>query len=70
MDLPGIGPWSAALILLCGLRRMDVFPQADTGAESTAVEAKRVLERIEPLALGRIAAVREPPPRLQQHHRS
>jgi DNA-3-methyladenine glycosylase II len=30
--LPGIGPWSAALILLRGLGRLDVFPPADTGA--------------------------------------
>ena len=32
-QLPGIGHWSAALILLRGFRRMDVFPQADTGAQ-------------------------------------
>ena len=30
--LPGIGPWSAAVLLLRGLRRMDVFPPDDTGA--------------------------------------
>jgi len=30
--LPGIGPWSAGLILLRGLRRMDVFPSGDVGA--------------------------------------
>jgi len=30
--LPGIGPWSAGLILLRGLRRMDVFPPGDVGA--------------------------------------
>jgi DNA-3-methyladenine glycosylase II len=30
--LPGIGPWSASLILLRGLRRMDVFPEGDVGA--------------------------------------
>ncbi len=30
--LPGIGPWSAAVILLRGLRRMDVFPTGDVGA--------------------------------------
>lgn len=33
MELSGIGPWSAALVLLRGFRRLDVFPQADTGAE-------------------------------------
>lgn len=30
--LPGIGPWSASVILLRGLRRMDVFPTGDVGA--------------------------------------
>jgi DNA-3-methyladenine glycosylase II len=30
--LPGIGPWSAGLILLRGLRRLDVFPAGDIGA--------------------------------------
>src|SRR6185312_9348341 len=30
-DLPGIGAWSAAVILLRGLRRLDVFPQGDVG---------------------------------------
>ncbi|HEY8377941.1 MAG TPA: DUF488 family protein [Nannocystis sp.] len=31
--LPGIGPWSAALILLRGLGRLDVFPPGDVGAQ-------------------------------------
>ena len=30
--LPGIGPWSAALVLLRGLGRLDVFPPGDAGA--------------------------------------
>jgi len=30
--LPGLGPWSAGLILLRGLRRMEVFPAGDVGA--------------------------------------
>jgi DNA-3-methyladenine glycosylase II len=30
-DLPGIGSWSAAVILLRGLGRLDVFPQGDVG---------------------------------------
>lgn len=30
--LPGIGPWSAGLILLRGLRRMEIFPDGDVGA--------------------------------------
>jgi len=30
--LPGIGPWSASLVLLRGLGRLDVFPPGDVGA--------------------------------------
>ncbi len=30
-DLPGIGPWSAGLVLLRGLGRLDVFPPGDVG---------------------------------------
>ncbi|MHB8417548.1 MAG: DNA-3-methyladenine glycosylase family protein [Myxococcales bacterium] len=30
-DLPGVGPWTAALVLLRGLGRMDVFPGGDAG---------------------------------------
>lgn len=30
--LPGIGPWSAGLVLLRGLRRLDIFPSGDVGA--------------------------------------
>jgi DNA-3-methyladenine glycosylase II len=32
-ELPGIGPWSAALVLLRGLGRLDVFPPGDVGAQ-------------------------------------
>lgn len=32
LKLPGIGPWSAALVLLRGCRRLDVFPPGDVGA--------------------------------------
>jgi 3-methyladenine DNA glycosylase/8-oxoguanine DNA glycosylase len=31
-QLPGIGPWSAALVLLRGVGRLDVFPPGDVGA--------------------------------------
>jgi DNA-3-methyladenine glycosylase II len=30
--LPGIGPWSAAVLALRGMRRLDAFPGGDTGA--------------------------------------
>lgn len=32
LDLPGIGPWSAGLVLLRGFGRLDVFPPGDVGA--------------------------------------
>ena len=48
-ELPGIGPWSAALILLRGFRRLDVFPPTDTGAESSLVALMRLRS---PAALG------------------
>jgi DNA-3-methyladenine glycosylase II len=32
VDLPGLGPWSASLVLLRGLGRLDVFPPGDVGA--------------------------------------
>jgi DNA-3-methyladenine glycosylase II len=32
--LPGIGPWSASLVLLRGLGRLDVFPPGDVGAQA------------------------------------
>lgn len=31
--LPGVGPWSAAIVLLRGLGRLDVFPPNDSGAQ-------------------------------------
>jgi 3-methyladenine DNA glycosylase/8-oxoguanine DNA glycosylase len=56
--LPGIGPWSAGLIMLRALRRMDVFPAGDSGAarsltallgipaKLTSAEADRIAEQI------------------------
>jgi DNA-3-methyladenine glycosylase II len=32
LELPGIGPWSAALVLLRGFGRLEVFPPGDSGA--------------------------------------
>jgi 3-methyladenine DNA glycosylase/8-oxoguanine DNA glycosylase len=33
IELPGIGPWSAALVLLRGFGRLEVFPPGDSGAK-------------------------------------
>ena len=32
VELPGLGPWSAGLVLLRGFGRLDVFPPGDVGA--------------------------------------
>ena len=55
-EIPGIGPWSAALVLLRGLGRLDVFPPADVGVlrrlgrmPSSASSFERVLERFDDL---------------------
>ncbi|MGC4117951.1 MAG: hypothetical protein QM765_26065 [Myxococcales bacterium] len=54
-ELPGIGPWSAALVLLRGLRRMDVFPAGDAGVQrglrellGEGVVIERLTERLGP----------------------
>lgn len=46
--LPGIGPWSAALILLRGLGRLDVFPPGDAGA-ARGLGTLLQLDRLTPL---------------------
>jgi len=33
VELPGIGPWSAAVMLLRGFGRLEVFPPGDSGAQ-------------------------------------
>ncbi len=45
--LPGIGPWSAGLVLLRGLGRLDVFPPGDVGA----ARGLRTLTGLKPCAL-------------------
>jgi DNA-3-methyladenine glycosylase II len=59
-DVPGIGPWTAAVIALRGLGRLDVFPPGDVGARRTlarllghsapltAAEETALLERLGP----------------------
>lgn len=45
-EVPGIGPWSAGLVLLRGLGRLDVFPSGDVGA----ARGLRTLMRLGPRA--------------------
>jgi DNA-3-methyladenine glycosylase II len=55
IELPGIGPWSANLVLLRGLGRLDAFPPGDRGATvalqsmlqlSTARELAAVVDKL------------------------
>ena len=46
-DLPGIGPWTAGVILLRGFGRLDVFPPGDVGARRTLAH---LLGRTSPIA--------------------
>lgn len=68
--LPGIGPWSAAVVLLRGFGRLDTFPMGDSGvaagvkllSNDPAVDLSALLDRLGPvrgmlyyhLLLGRI----------------
>jgi DNA-3-methyladenine glycosylase II len=54
--LPGIGPWSAGLILLRGLRRMDVFPAGDIGAARNLTALLRLSTPLTPAAASAFAA--------------
>jgi DNA-3-methyladenine glycosylase II len=51
LELPGIGPWTASLILLRGFRRLDVFPGGDVAAARglDAVAGARGAELVEAL---------------------
>ena len=46
--LPGIGPWSAGLIMLRGLRRLDIFPAGDTGAAKSLTALLELPVKLKP----------------------
>jgi 3-methyladenine DNA glycosylase/8-oxoguanine DNA glycosylase len=50
-ELPGIGAWSAAVVLLRGFGRIDVFPPGDVGAVRGLSELLRLRS---PASLGRV----------------
>jgi DNA-3-methyladenine glycosylase II len=50
-ELPGIGPWSATVILLRGLGRLDVFPPGDSGV---ARSLRRLMPRATASGLDRL----------------
>lgn len=54
-DLPGIGLWSAGLVLLRGLRRMDVFPPGDVGAARSLTALLGLPEQLTPAQANAIA---------------
>lgn len=54
--LPGIGPWSAGLILLRGLRRLDVFPPGDVGAARNLAALLGLAAPLTPVEASRFAA--------------
>ena len=54
-DLPGIGPWSAGLVLLRGLRRMDVFPPGDVGAARSLTAILKLPDLLTPAEANTIA---------------
>jgi DNA-3-methyladenine glycosylase II len=51
--LPGIGPWSAALVMLRGFGRLEVFPPGDSGAMRGLTSLLRLRK---PEALERVVA--------------
>jgi DNA-3-methyladenine glycosylase II len=46
--LPGIGPWSAAVIALRGMRRLDAFPGGDTGAAKSLTVLLGAQQKLSP----------------------
>lgn len=54
--LPGIGPWSANLILLRGFRRLDVFPEGDVGAARNLTELIQAPQLLTPADASAFAA--------------
>ena len=53
--LPGIGPWSAGLIMLRGLRRTDVFPVGDSGAARSLTALLGLPTKLTPVEADRFA---------------
>jgi DNA-3-methyladenine glycosylase II len=50
VDVPGIGPWSAQVFMLRGLRRPDVFPAGDLGIRVAVTRLDGLAVRITPRA--------------------
>jgi DNA-3-methyladenine glycosylase II len=59
-ELPGIGPWSAAVVLLRGLGRLDVFPRGDSGMAATLRRLLGVAPGAEEATAARLVATLAP----------
>jgi DNA-3-methyladenine glycosylase II len=59
-ELPGIGPWSAAVVLLRGLGRLDVFPRGDSGMAATLRRLLAVAPGAEEATAARLVAALTP----------
>lgn len=55
-NLPGVGPWTASVILLRGFRRLDVFPGGDVGAARNLTELLQPPEPFTPATASDFAA--------------
>lgn len=53
IQLPGVGPWTAQMVLLFGLHRPDVWPIRDHGLKSAAASIYGVCVEEELIELGR-----------------
>jgi DNA-3-methyladenine glycosylase II len=58
--LPGIGPWSAAVVLLRGLGRLDVFPSGDSGMAANLRRLLGVAPGTEEATAARLVATLTP----------
>ena len=66
--LPGIGPWSAAVVLLRGLGRLDVFPAGDSGMAANLRTLLGLARGAEEVAAARLVAALAPYQGLLYYH--
>jgi DNA-3-methyladenine glycosylase II len=66
--LPGIGPWSAAVVLLRGLGRLDVFPSGDSGIAANLRRLLGVAPGTEEATAARLVAALAPAQGMLYYH--
>lgn len=67
-QLPGIGPWSAAVVLLRGLGRLDVFPSGDSGIAANLRRLLGVAPGTEDATAARLVAALAPAQGMLYYH--